>query len=59
MRLTSHEPMSLRQALDDFQRQTIEASLARHHGQWARAARELEIDPSNLHKLAKRLGMKA
>ncbi|HNM41714.1 MAG TPA: helix-turn-helix domain-containing protein, partial [Giesbergeria sp.] len=41
------------------QRQAIEAALARHRGQWARAARELEIDPSNLHKLAKRLGMKA
>lgn len=56
---TSHRPMPLRQALDVCQRQSIEAALARHHGQWARAARELEIDPSNLHKLAKRLGMKA
>ena len=45
--------------LDTCQRQAIEAALARHHGQWARAARELEIDASNLHKLAKRLGMKA
>jgi anaerobic nitric oxide reductase transcription regulator len=52
-------PMPLRQALDTCQRQAIEAALARHRGQWARAARELEIDPSNLHKLAKRLGMKA
>jgi anaerobic nitric oxide reductase transcription regulator len=52
-------PMPLREALDTCQRQAIEAALARHRGQWARAARELEIDPSNLHKLAKRLGMKA
>jgi len=52
-------PMPLREALDTCQRQTIEAALARHRGQWARAARELEIDASNLHKLAKRLGMKA
>jgi anaerobic nitric oxide reductase transcription regulator len=51
--------MPLREALDTCQRQAIEAALARHRGQWARAARELEIDPSNLHKLAKRLGMKA
>ena len=56
---TPDRPMAMRDAVDACQRQTIETALARHRGQWARAARELEMDPSNLHKLAKRLGMKA
>jgi anaerobic nitric oxide reductase transcription regulator len=27
-------------------------------GNWAVAARALDVDPSNLHKLARRLGLK-
>ena len=30
----------------------------KHDGNWAAAARVLEVDPSNLHKLARRLGLK-
>ena len=49
---------TLRDAVDDCQRQCIQAALARHAGNWARAARELDIDASNLHKLARRLALK-
>lgn len=48
----------LRLAVQNSQRAAIRAALARHGGNWARAARELDVDTSNLHKLARRLGMK-
>ncbi len=48
----------LRQATDAFQRRLVEASLARHPGNWAAAARELGLDRANLNRLAKRLGLK-
>ena len=49
---------SMKIAVDDCQRQMIRAALERGHNSWAEAARLLDIDPSNLHKLARRLGMK-
>ncbi len=52
-------PASLRQATEAAQRQAIRAALAANAGNWAAAARCLELDPSNLHKLARRLGIKA
>ena len=39
-------------------REAIRWALDAHRGQWAQAARSLDVDPSNLHKLAKRLGLK-
>ncbi|PWB33720.1 nitric oxide reductase transcriptional regulator NorR [Pseudomonas sp. SDI] len=48
----------LRQALDLYQRQLIEASLARHGQNWASAARELGLDRANLSRLARRLGLR-
>ncbi len=48
----------LREAVDACQRQCIADALARHGGNWAQAARALEVDASNLHKLARRLGIK-
>jgi anaerobic nitric oxide reductase transcription regulator len=36
----------------------IQQALAQHDGSWSQAARQLELDPSNLHKLAQRLGLK-
>ena len=50
---------TLRSAVDDCQRHTILAALATQHGNWAQAARQLDVDASNLHKLARRLGVKA
>src|SRR5690606_30658448 len=48
----------LREAVDACQRHTITQALARHQGNWAQTARALDVDASNLHKLARRLGIK-
>ena len=49
---------TLRAAVDACQRQAIRRALDAHQGSWAGAARALDIDSSNLHKLARRLGLK-
>jgi anaerobic nitric oxide reductase transcription regulator len=51
--------LDLRTSMEAHQRQRIEASLARHHGNWASAARELGLHRANLVRLAKRLGLSA
>lgn len=48
---------SLRLAVEQCQRQQVRAALEQHAGNWAAAARALDIDASNLHKLARRLGV--
>jgi anaerobic nitric oxide reductase transcription regulator len=48
----------LREAVDDYQRQLIEACLQRHQENWAAAARELGLDRANLSRLARRLGLR-
>ncbi|MFC5698443.1 nitric oxide reductase transcriptional regulator NorR [Pseudomonas sp. GCM10022186] len=48
----------LREAVDQYQRQLISASLERQQHNWAAAARELGLDRANLLRLAKRLGIK-
>jgi anaerobic nitric oxide reductase transcription regulator len=50
------QPLS--EAVDDCQRQKIHQALSRCRNNWARAARLLQVDPSNLHKLARRLRLK-
>lgn len=50
--------LPLRDAVDAFQREQIAHALHAQGGQWAAAARALGLDASNLHKLARRLGMK-
>ncbi|MNJ82028.1 Nitric oxide reductase transcription regulator NorR2 [compost metagenome] len=52
------DPQPLRVVVDACQRQAIRQALEATGGSWAQAARLLELDPSNLHKLARRLGMK-
>ena len=49
---------TLREAIDTCQRQSIQSALEQHRGHWANAARQLGLDASNLHKLARRLGLK-
>jgi anaerobic nitric oxide reductase transcription regulator len=51
--------LPLRQQLEEFQRRVIRESLERHGGKWAAVARELGLHRSNLHTLAKRLGLNA
>lgn len=54
----SGEPIQLRDAVDACQRRMIRQALAACDGNWSQAARRLDVDASNLHKLARRLGLK-
>jgi len=47
----------LRDAVDALQRRLIEQAVAKHQGNWAAAARELQMDRANLARLARRLGL--
>lgn len=49
---------SLREAVEACQRQNILKALELCADNWANAARLLDLDPSSLHKLACRLGLK-
>ena len=49
---------NLRDATEHFQRQMIRQALETHQHNWAASARALETDVANLHRLAKRLGLK-
>lgn len=48
----------LKQAVNQFQQQLILQALQQHQQCWSKAARALQLDASNLHKLAQRLGLK-
>ncbi len=48
----------LRVQVESFQRRAIQSAVNRHDGNWAAAARELGLHRSNLHHLARRLGLK-
>ncbi len=48
----------LKSATDDLQRDLIQAALTNSNGNWSLAAKELGVNRSNLHKLAKRLRLK-
>lgn len=50
--------LNLRDAVQQLQTQLIERALKQADYKWTQAARILEVDPSNLHKLAQRLGLK-
>ena len=52
-------PRPPREASQAAQRQSIRFALSQSGGNWAQAARALQMDPSNLHKLARRLGLKS
>jgi anaerobic nitric oxide reductase transcription regulator len=49
--------MPLREAVDEFQRRMIRETLRKAGGNWAAAARALGMHRSNLHHMARRLGM--
>ena len=48
----------LRATVEEYQRDLVSAAVKTSGGNWAAAARSLGINRSNLHKLAKRLGIK-
>jgi anaerobic nitric oxide reductase transcription regulator len=52
------QPSSLAERVDAFRRRTILDAVERHDGNWAAAARELDLHRSNLHQLATRLGLR-
>lgn len=52
------QTINLREATETFQREAISRALADNQRNWAAAARALELDVANLHRLAKRLGLK-
>ena len=56
--ITGFEITPLHEYVSASQRQAIRNALELSSGNWAQAARSLELDPSNLHKLARRLGIK-
>ncbi|MGK0409933.1 MAG: anaerobic nitric oxide reductase transcription regulator, partial [Shewanella psychromarinicola] len=56
--ITSLPQTSLRDATDQFQNQFIQQIFTQQGSNWAATARQLQIDSGNLHRLAKRLGLK-
>jgi len=58
-RLAASDPAaSFRDQVAEFERRVISDAIARHHGNWAAAARALGMHRSNLHHLATRLGLR-
>lgn len=53
-----HEGTSFRDAVQDYERGLIRMALRASDGNWATAARSLGMHRSNLHHLAKRLGLR-
>ena len=51
--------LGLRASTEAYQRQLIRQVLAANQQNWAVCARILQVDTGNLHRLAKRLGLKA
>lgn len=56
---TIEHNQGLKQATEEFQTRLITTALDNNQQNWAAAARELQIDSGNLHRLAKRLGLKS
>ena len=50
--------LTLKQATDEFQAAFIRHTFTHADLNWAATARQLRLDPGNLHRLAKRLGVK-
>lgn len=53
------EGRCFRDQVEEFQRNLVLRTVAKHGGNWAAAARELGMHRSNLHHLAARLGLRA
>ena len=52
------EPIVMREAVEQYQKQLIEHALAQSGGVWAKAAEFLKMDRGNLYKMGKKLGIK-
>jgi len=54
----TRDKRSLRDRTRDYQRRVIEAAVQANEGNWAAAARQLGMHRSNLHHLARKLGLR-
>jgi anaerobic nitric oxide reductase transcription regulator len=54
----AQENLSFRDEVKSFQIRLIQSALDRNDGNWAAAARQLDMHRSNLHNLATRLGIR-
>ena len=54
----TQEKISFREEVISFQIRLIQSALKRNRGNWAAAARDLDMHRSNLHNLATRLGIR-
>ncbi|MFT5702402.1 MAG: anaerobic nitric oxide reductase transcription regulator [Desulforhopalus sp.] len=52
------EKISLREEVKSFQTKLVQEALQKNSGSWAGAARDLDMNRSNLHNLATRLGLR-
>lgn len=50
--------LGFRDSVDEFQRRLVLQAIQDHNGNWTAAARALGLDRANLHRLARRLGLK-
>jgi anaerobic nitric oxide reductase transcription regulator len=57
-RATLRDERPLVERVEDFQRRVIEEKVKEHRGNWAAAARSLGMHRTNMHAMAKRLGLK-
>lgn len=54
---TGIEPLNLREAVDNFQKQLVKNALIHYQGNWTKTAKHFSRDRGNLNRLAKRLGI--
>src|SRR5690606_3118576 len=54
----SESGMGLKEATDRYQKKIIVQTLNHNQVNWGATARQLELDSGNLHRLARRLGIK-
>lgn len=57
-KFTATGDISLRQAMDDYQKKLISNALIQENGNWSATAKRLHTDRANLNRLAKRLGIR-
>jgi anaerobic nitric oxide reductase transcription regulator len=57
-RRARHVTVPLREAVDAFTARALEEAVVNADGNWSEAARRLGVQRGNLHRLARRLGLK-
>ncbi len=56
--VADYQEQGFKEATEQFQKRLIEQCYQKNNGNWAASARQLGLDNGNLHRLAKRLGLK-